>query len=550
MRKLYIIVTILFISAIHLQATEQEDVLEKILSEVGFSKSDLGYQPKGYWNRFPLDVPYRLTSFDALFAEPLKLPDYATVMANTVELYMDPAYTDSNSDGLYKLVYNLGVDKKLGGFRSYSANLLPTPNSNRPFQTAVEQLFTLAGEPPAYSTFGTVADYPPYKNKIKEQIEKLPDSVEIILAELVVNLGEAIRWRNLAFRKCDPSDMQKVFAIRDLADTQNDGTKYYPEIDDIAKSIDFSSLHYVALKVAAASEQAELNLQKFKNKMPKGFNLEFETPFGKVVIFSKMQNQPFVYDADNSLLIIDFGNDNIYTGSAGATSSLLNPVSLLIDLDGNDQYGSENEPTQTTGVGLLGVGLVIDSKGNDSYNGSIYAQGAGLFGVGVLYDRSGNDSYKSSLSSQGCGYFGIGLCFDGTGDDEYYIHGSGQGLGGVGGGIGVCASFSGNDKYTAEPFSDVFNRGDYHSKNKINGNEAQGAGFGRRGDGSDGHAWAGGLGAIIDINGNDYYYSGNWSLGVGYWFGTGIAVDRRGDDIYKSCYFTQGSGAHFCNGIL
>ena len=105
-------------------------------------------------------------------------------------------------------------------------------------------------------------------------------------------------------------------------------------------------------------------------------------------------------------------------------------------------------------------------------------------------------------------------------------------------------------RYTAEPYASVFNRGDYHSEHAINGNEAQGAGFGRRGDGSDGHAWAGGLGAIVDIHGNDFYYSGNWSLGVGYWFGTGIAVDRYGDDVYKSCYFTQGSGAHFCNGIL
>ncbi|KAA3630723.1 MAG: hypothetical protein DWP97_14615, partial [Calditrichaeota bacterium] len=150
----------------------------------------------------------------------------------------------------------------------------------------------------------------------------------------------------------------------------------------------------------------------------------------------------------------------------------------------------------------------------------------------------------------GCGYFVIGLCLDCTGDDEYYIHGSGQGCGGVGGGIGVCASFDGKDRYTAEPFSEIFNRGDYHSEHTINGNEAQGAGFGRRGDGSDGHSWAGGLGAIVDIHGDDFYYSGNWSLGVGYWFGTGIAVDRNGDDTYKSCYFTQGSGAHFCNGIL
>jgi hypothetical protein len=109
---------------------------------------------------------------------------------------------------------------------------------------------------------------------------------------------------------------------------------------------------------------------------------------------------------------------------------------------------------------------------------------------------------------------------------------------------------SGDDKYTAEPMADVVNRGDYHSEHKINVNSAQGAGMGRRGDGSDGHSWAGGLGALIDISGNDYYYSGNWTLGCGYWFGTGLVYEGSGDDHYKSVYFTQASGAHYCIGAI
>ena len=48
------------------QAQTKEDILQKILTEAGFTKADLGYQPKGYWNRFPLDTPYRLTSFDEI----------------------------------------------------------------------------------------------------------------------------------------------------------------------------------------------------------------------------------------------------------------------------------------------------------------------------------------------------------------------------------------------------------------------------------------------------------------------------------------------------
>jgi len=550
-------------------AQNSQDILENILGEVGFSREDLGYQPAGYWNRFPLDVPYRLTSFDALFAEPLKLYEYATVMGNAIELYLDPAYADSAHDGLYKLVYNLGVDKKRGGFRSYSANLLPAPEGDDPLVMSIEKLFALADRQTEFYTFGSRSDWPDIKKEIREKTKYLPDSVRSIVAELIVDLGEAIKWRNLAFRNCDRKDMERAFDIRDLANTQSDGMVYYPELDDIAATIDWASLHYAALKVAAASEKAETALVAFVKEIPKDFQMELRTPFGKIAIFSPVYKTEKIpppemfsllrasipdwmeYDASNSLLLIDFGRNTIYQGTPGATSSLANPISVVIDLGGDDYYGYQrsNYPP-SAGVGLLGIGLVIDSKGDDHYNGSTYAQGAGLFGVGILLDREGNDKYKADLSAQGCGYFGIGLCLDGTGNDEYYLYGNGQGMGGIGGGIGVCASYDGDDKYTAEPYAEVYNRGDYHSKGKINGNEAQGAGFGRRGDGSDGHAWAGGLGTIIDIHGNDHYYSGNWTLGVGYWFGTGIAVDRYGNDIYESCYFTQGSGAHYCNGIL
>ncbi len=568
--KRYALMILLVICCGHdtMAQTPQSDILGRILGEVGFTRADLGYQPRGYWNRFPLDIPYKLTSFDYLFAEPLKLYDYTKVMGNTVELYLDPAYADSASDALYKLVYNLGVDRKLGGFRSYSANLIPAPPGNEPLVDAVDRLYALAGQSTEFYTFGAKAEWPNYRNEILEKSKVLPDSVQVILAQLIVNLADAIKWRDLAFRRCDRAAMERAFTIRDLADTQGDGMVYHPELDDIAGTLDWPSLHYAALKVAAASELAESSLKRFAKQVPDDFQLEIETPFGRIAILSpvyKIDKLPTTFmsslrapvngwyeiDATNSLLIVDFGRNTIYQGTPGANTSLLNPVSVVIDLGGDDYYGYEKSSyPPAAGVGLLGVGLVIDSKGDDQYNGSTFAQGAGMLGVGVLLDREGDDKYTAEVSAQGAGYFGIGLCFDAKGNDTYYLYGDGQGMGGIGGGVGVCASFDGNDKYTAEPYTSVYNRGDYHSQNKINGNNAQGAGFGRRGDGSDGHAWAGGLGAIIDIRGNDEYYSGNWTLGVGYWFATGVVDDRSGDDLYKSCYFTQGSGAHYCNGIL
>ena len=560
---LQITVTILLTVSTSAQKSEPEDVLGRILTEVGFERSDLGYQPKGYWNRFPLDIPYRLTSFDGLFSEPLKLYDYARVMSNTVEIYMDPTYADTNHTGLYKLVYNLGVDKKQGGFRSYSANLNPPPSGSHPLHTAIEKLFAMSDRQTTYGTFGTVATTPNYLTDLDSLAVRLPDTVEAILGRLISNLADAIYWRNLAFRNCRIENMQAIFDIRDLAMTQTDGTIYYHQFDDIEATIDRQSLHYAALKVAAIAEETEQALIYSYCPIMAGINFDMETPFGRIVLIGsgsvKSKLPPAkaqhidgkTIDVTNTLCVIEFGGDHVYTGTPGATASLSNPVSLLIDLGGNDVYGVEDaQSAPCAGAGLCGVGLILDSKGNDKYHGGIYAQGAGVFGVGVLFDRKGADIYRAQQSAQGCGYFGIGLCFDVEGDDDFYLFTDGQGMGGIGGGVGVLASFSGNDKYTAEPYPDKFNMADYHSQGKINGNNAQGSGFGRRGDGSDGHAWAGGLGAIIDINGNDHYYSGNWSLGVGYWFGTGIAVDRNGDDIYESCYFTQGSGAHFCNGIL
>ncbi len=116
--------------------------------------------------------------------------------------------------------------------------------------------------------------------------------------------------------------------------------------------------------------------------------------------------------------------------------------------------------------------------------------------------------------------------------------------------MGVLADASGADRYYCEPYAEKVGRADYHSDYLVASSNAQGVGSGRRGDGSDGHAWAGGLGVLVDLAGDDHYEAGNWSQGTGYWFGTGILYDGDGDDLYRSVYFTQASGAHFAIGAI
>ena len=220
-----------------------------------------------------------------------------------------------------------------------------------------------------YRTFGEYSD-----RRAREEVESgtaiLPDSVRLIIAELVINLADVVHLRELAFRNCDKGNMLDALAIRDLASTQADGQVYYPALDDIAAAIDWPSLHYAALKTAAATERAERRLLKFRDRFPKDINLEFETPYGNLAIFSpdyhkdklparfRTSHDPpggdrMPYDANNSLLIIDFGRDIAYYGSPGAAASPVKPVSVVIDLGGDDYYSDPlGRRAPSAGVGF------------------------------------------------------------------------------------------------------------------------------------------------------------------------------------------------------
>ncbi|MFQ6618744.1 MAG: hypothetical protein ACE5QV_08670, partial [Fidelibacterota bacterium] len=404
------------------------------------------------------------------------------------------------SKSLHQLIYYLGVARKVVGFRSYSVNLNPEVDPDEPMLLALETLYNYSGDATQYKTFGQISPWPNPKNEIKTQLANVDIEIQKVVAGLILNLIDSHRWW------CTMKAAQAV--------------------DDAAYQLD------------TLLKRREINLKSQR------FN--YITPLGRIIIGGGEKDS---YNFPDIFILVELGGDDVYRGSVGAGSGVNIPISVAIDMDGDDVYENNSVLSPSQGSGMLGTGILYDMMGNDRYTSLTLSQGAGFFGVGVLFDGEGKDSYKLETSGQGAGYFGMGFSFDVKGNDSYYIYGEGQGFGGVSG-IGVLANFEGDDEYTAEPSSKVVNRGDYHSQFKINVNNAQGVGSGRRGDGSDGHSWAGGLGAIIDIKGNDSYESGNWSLGTGYWFGTGIAFDGSGDDKYRSVYFTQASGAHYCIGAL
>ncbi len=524
---------------------ERPDILGQALERLGLERDDLGYRPRGSWTRFPLPtgIPHLNHVFTDLFERPMVTPRFIHGLADPVRRRLNPENLAEHDDALYQLVYFLAVEKFAQGFRNYSANAVVELDPETPLRDAFARLRREQGDGPRPHSFGsrydTAEDHP--DRELHAAIEALDPSLRPILAELVLGLAEAARWSRLSFRRADRELLEAVLAIEDLRESET----YYPEIDDLAALWDRHSLCYAALKTAQHLDRARLALLALPKsaRSGKGILLDAETPLGRVILSGTDGAE---YETRNCLLWLDLGGNDDYRGPLAGSRGTSLPVSVCLDLAGNDSYHAEDG---ALGAGLLGVGMLLDVAGDDDYESLTRGQGYGQFGIGLLADLEGKDDWRHESGGQGAGYFGCGLHLDGAGDDHYYLFGEGQGFGGVGG-VGVLASWGGNDEYTAEPYASIAGRADYHSEHEIAANAAQGAGMGRRGDGSDGHSWAGGLGAIIDIHGDDRYRSGNWSLGCGYWFGIGLMYEGDGDDKYESVYFTQASGAHFCVGAI
>lgn len=275
--------------------------------------------------------------------------------------------------------------------------------------------------------------------------------------------------------------------------------------------------------------------------------LDLWTPAGRIVVTGSGDD---VHEERDVLLLVDLGGHDTYREPVGATSSLNLPVAIAVDLAGNDRYEAADEMTATQGSGIFGTGVLVEVGGDDVYSAGRCAQGYGFFGTGLLADFGGQDLYLLGTGGQGAGFWGVGLLADRGGDDVYAMNGVGQGYGGIGG-VGTLVDYAGNDRYGAETDSRRVPRPDYtHSAEYVNGTSGQGSGMGRRGDISDGHSWAGGLGTLLDLSGDDDYVSGNWTLGSGYWYGMGFVYDKAGNDRYRATTFSIASGAHFCVGGL
>jgi hypothetical protein len=337
-----------------------------------------------------------------------------------------------------------------------------------------------------------------------------------------------------AFAKVETDKYRRQIYEYFVADSQ----KYNDLVEEFAIKVDFNRMVGGAEDLAEALRRAADSLEfcAFPDSPS-----ETKTPKGLIVIGTKGKDE-YSYQTP-PLLILDPGGDDTYRISGFPTGY---PLSAIIDVAGNDKYISEDTTSPGIGGAVLGMSVVIDKSGDDFYDAKNVAQGCGIFGVGVVMDNNGRDKYRAKTFAQGSAAFGVGVLADSTGNDSLYCWMNSQGYGYTKG-CGLCINYSGNDVYIAED-SILFSPGQQTKDH--NSSLAQGVGFGKRADFVDGHSWAGGVGILCDVMGNDKYSAGLFAQGCGYWFALGMLLDGAGDDNYYSTWYTLGSGAHFAIGYL
>lgn len=338
---------------------------------------------------------------------------------------------------------------------------------------------------------------------------------------------------------------------------------------EFARLID-EQLDYAAL-LAAAQTVARLGNESFLQRLaltfqhrtpiqqpPPGITGDVlfvqQTRAGLIVIGGPGVN---TYDLDRRvLLVIDLGGDDTYHGHIASSGDIDHGIGAVIDLSGNDTYASDPLGLAT---GRLGVGLLVDLAGDDVYQLDQGSGGTGFAGIGMLFDRKGNDVYLGNRFTQGAAFGGLGLLIDLAGNDRYTSHGFAIGFGGPLG-MGAVIDHGGNDVYQCgDKYPSPFNQQDAPAAKP--GDPAfqylcfgMGSGAGLDGGASKAEVQlphlAGGLGYLIDLEGQDQYRSGNMAQGAGYYFGVGVALDLDGEDTRSGGRTSMGAAAHYGIGLL
>ncbi len=517
--KKVIIVSMLFcmlLSVVPVSAVEPVNRFNEGLEAAGLILDDFRWEPEKL-ARIDANDPFRLYWFNEIWSNPIRIPRITNQMSTRVSLWSQTEGSEITMHFFYGTVRTVGY---VAAFLNDMLPSLPVLEKN-PLTNAMKDIRT--------------AHKLPWNTSLENDfltIEKeLDPPTALLVAKYLLSVEHLWNERKLVFDKncIDDSMFTKL-----LNPSFQDTTDFYRLCEDY----DQKQMMWAVCRAVFATQDIKNAIRSGSFRLPEKI-LDFETPFGKVVLNGANKND--VYSNFKSCLLIDLKGDDKYHGSFGSTSSSDNCSSVVIDASGNDVYLNKEKSQPGCGAGILGLGIVADLEGVDAYEAIDNAEGVGILGVGMIMDYSGDDTYRAMNMCQGSATFGVGVCWDVDGKDVYECYGYGQGYGYTRG-YGLLYDKTGDDTYVAND-TDIISPSAQNPNH--NTSMAQGVGNGRRADYLDGKSMSGGCGMLIDDQGNDTYSCGVFGQGTAYWYGVGILNDKSGNDTYKGLWYVQGATAHY-----
>ncbi len=537
-------------------------MLDTALAATGLTRCDLGWPEQSVTPAEPelTHDRFRLPWFDDVHDDWLR---GGVPLAGQLESRLDAAV----SSGYAQVVIEAS---RMAGHPIAGGDPVFTPDATEPLVASVIAIIEQKG--------GT-ADV----DAIRADSADVPAQLQQGAAIVLLAAAEGIAARQRAVEGtigADETQMRLFFMktpgfVNPMAGTALDPRNRQVQ-DLLVGDFGYEEVYQAGFGIARAVEQAGFDSMTLPAE---SFSFDQATGAGRIIIADGSDHEHGgALACEDILLFIDVGGNDVYRVSAGGNSSVGNPVSIAIDMGGEDTYGYVEVPgpfdsgrlvsdaggrasapnlpfslsdTARQGSGRMGIGMLFDlGEDPDDYTSLRMSQGFGSLGLGLLWDEGGDDTYRCEASCQGAGIFGLGIMVDrGAGTDTHESYHVSQGFA-YSGAVGVLHDGGGQDSYACDK-DDVLYESAQDSLS--NSSLCQGMGFGRRADtwlGGDGVFMSGGLGVLRDLDGDDTYEAAVFGQGCGYWFGLGALLDGGGADLYDARWYVQGAGAHYANGLL
>jgi len=221
------------------------------------------------------------------------------------------------------------------------------------------------------------------------QYSPLKDRIDLIY---ILANDDDFYWRRSLSRANKEKFRKRLFKYFITEDEQ-----YHDFVYEMVEKVDFNRMIAGAQDIAeAVRHMADSSDELIFPEVRR----EVKTRKGLIVIGGRGDDIYQYYTPP--LLIIDGGGNDEYHLSGYPDDY---PLSVIVDLSGNDRYISADSTTPGIAGAVLSMSVLVDKEGDDYYESRSLAQGAALFGVGLLYDCSGHDVYTAEDMSQGAAGF-------------------------------------------------------------------------------------------------------------------------------------------------